>query len=566
MTHGARTTQYIVISVVLSLLFHALVFTVFRSITMSTNFMATPETKDSRLLTFKEVEVEDHGKPKQTLSPKAPDIPPPVSLKRPPALAATTPRLADEFPGPPDIPPPKLPAAIPPPRLDAAPPPRLIQIDGDPLPEDKLKFNRLIIPKDARLDSPGARLVVAPDGKPVPSGLLLDADGGVDLRVSSPRPGLVSGNGPEQLPEKMPGTRLLPPEKVAILDELLLAKFYRYPETGGGGYFKVQLTPNPRATRLGTFKKDIIFLIDISGSISQGKLDEFVRGVKMAIKALSPNDRFEVVVFRDKPYMLFGKLSPPESANVKKALGFLAKLKRGGSTDIYSALAPYADKRVKTPGRPLLVFLVSDGQVNYGKIVDSRELINQISNANQDTVSILTFSCGQRMNSFLLDLLAYRNRGEFLKTSTIEGAGIELGNFINSVADIVVENPDYQVSSGLGEATFPKKLPNLYHNHPLSIYGKYFPDTESIGLRVVGFSPNGEKQEFIFNGKLEDAELASPELAQNWALQYIFHMYSALTAKYDDHIRETIHRVAAKYSLQLPFLDQHLIKHERYTE
>ncbi len=433
--------------------------------------------------------------------------------------------------------------------------PQIISVDGDSLPESRVNFNRLLIPKIKReLGGLGA-------GGGMPGDKIGDGLGptSIPLKMRMALP----GNGQNIL---VPGTRLLKPENTSAIDSLMDIKIYKYRLQDGGGFFRVDIIPKPDAA-LAPFKKDIVFCMDVSGSISGQKLAEFKDGVNQALKKLKPDDRFEIVAFRHKEIQLFGSFQYPSPENLRIADEFIYKLVRTGSTNIFSAIKPFAgaNNKYKSTGRPLLIFLASDGMVNSGELVDSRDLINAFSNNNQDSASMFTFCTGKKSNSFLLDLLSYRNRGESLKSEKIEDSGRLLADFVDNASDICVTDLDYQISGQLTDLTFPKKLPHLYRGHKLSIYGYYAPDVKQIGIRITGLDSQNRKQELIYKGNIDDAADADANLAKNWAMQYIYNMYSRLSVDYSEELRMQIKKIASQYGVEAPYYDQYLLKKKNYV-
>jgi hypothetical protein len=422
---------------------------------------------------------------------------------------------------------------------------KILETEGDKLSKNRLQINRIIIPKIVRVDLPS----LAGDGTPG------SGSGGtpIELKLRIPFPLRSSPDLPTS-----PAARLLPNENLSVIDGLMDVKLFKFTEEDGNGFFRIDITPRKKISTLKPFMKDIVFCIDSSGSISKEKLDEFRGGVLKSVEKMNPYDRLEIIAFKHKAFPLFGGLRNPSPENVKLAAEFLSKLQRSGSTNIYSAVEPYVNEKFKTPERPLLLFLASDGNVNTGEVFESRSLINEISNKNHDNGSIFTFSSGKDKNSFLLDLLAYRNRGESFAAQEVGDSRNDLEGFIKNVSSIVVMDLDYQVSGSLSELTFPKKLPHLYSKHTLSVYGKFTPKTEELGLRITGVDSLGKKQEFIFAGSLDDALDADEELPKKWALQYIYNLYSRLTADYDEVLKTEIYRTASKYGVDVPYLDKYL--------
>ncbi len=427
-------------------------------------------------------------------------------------------------------------------KIPKAPSPDMLQkivaIDGDKLNPGRLSHNRLFIPNLARGDQPeGAG----------------GNNGGtpIELKLRLPPPRLST-----------PNSRLLPKEDLAVIDSLMDVRLFKHTEADGGGFFRVDISPRKKMSSLKPFEKDMVFCIDTSGSISKDKLTEFKAGVEKAIPMLNPGDRFEIISFKHKAFPLFESLKNPSPENISQANAFLKGLERSGSTNIYSALEPFASAKFKSAGRPVMLFLASDGNVNTGEVFDSRSVINEISNKNQGNASIFTFSAGRNRNPFLLDLLAYRNRGESFSSDDGAGSGMALEKFIEEVSSIIVMDLDYQVSSILSEDTFPKKLPHLYSQHTLSVFGKFPPDVKEVGLRITGIDSQGGRQELVFAGNLDNAQIADESLPRKWAEQYIYHLYSRLTAEYDDNNKIEIYNTAAKYGVDVPYLDRYLMKYQ----
>ena len=432
--------------------------------------------------------------------------------------------------------------------------PSIISVNADSLSPDRLNFNRNMIPKLPRIPGFSKTFIDS-------SGADGDSKTPIRMRVSLPS----SKTHTEPLP-KIPGTTLLKQEKVVQMDPFIDVAIYKYPLTRGGGFFRIDLSPNKKAAALKTFNKDIIVLLDVSGSIGRRRLAEFKMGVLNALPSLKKNDRMNIVAFKSKNYPMFKTPMRPTKKNIEYADGFLFKLEYGGTTNIYSALSPYVGIENRIAARPLIIFLLSDGQVNAGEVVGNRDLINAISNKNSDGANIYSYSCGTDRNSFLMDLLSYRNRGESINIPEIRGSNKYLTQFIDAVSDVKVADLEYQISSDIADSTFPKRLPNLYKNKTLSIFGRYGRDNEAIGLRITGRDSTGIRREIVIGGSLASAKTSDQRLAQNWAKQYIYHLYSLLSVKYDEKIKDEIHDIVSRYRLDLPYLDKHLVpKRKNYV-
>ncbi len=436
----------------------------------------------------------------------------------------------------------------------------VLAVDGDKLPDSRLLFDRIYIDKaEASADGSGKRSN-------------RDGDGGDSAGLTGNLPGIplsMRASMPEDLSKYAITDRLVTAEDADKIEKLMSIKIFRY-LGDEGAFFRIDIIPSESA-KMPPFQKDLVFCIDISGSISSDRLNEFRNGVSGALRALKPSDGFEIIAFSHKEAPLFGAFKQKSPENIALAEEFLSKLSRSGSTNIFSAIRPFAGRRAPysvkgNSKRPLLLFLFSDGLVNSGEVVDSRELINSFSNENQDSTSLYSFCSGKKTNSFLLDLLSYRNRGESMRSAESQTDGSGVRDFITEVSEILVGDLDYQISGRVSEATFPKKLPHLYRNRKLSLYGKHDLDIKEIGVRIVGFDSLGRRQEIVFKGNLDEAENAGPELAKDWARQYIFHLYSRLSADYSETLMKMIHDSAAKFGIETSYYDKFLKKRKPFDD
>lgn len=542
-----KNTVYIIVSIFLSMIVHFLLLAIFMQISISPDLLKPPEKKIPHRLKLVKREkpraTKRPGKKSAGMSkiekidlpsniPKIVDVPDASKSDKRGGEKHDLPK-ADDIPAPPKDP-----------LLS-----KIVSIDGDALPAERRKFNRTLIPKLPR--STGVtEFVMNPEGSKSKTPTISP-----DMRLSTPRK--KPSDDPAKLPVT-PDTRLLPYERVQSMDPLLDVKLYKFPLPDGGGFFRIDLSPNRKAAALRTFRKDVIFLLDVSGSIGRVRLEELKMGLFRTLETFHPEDRFNIVGFKSRNIPLFAQPMHPTEENIKKADHFLFKMRHSGSTNIYSALGLYSGKNHRTAARPLILFLLSDGKVNYGEIINNRDVINVISNRNHDGAAVYSFSCGRRKNSFLMDLISYRNRGESLDIKIADNSNIPLSKFIYNVAEVKVADLEYQVSSNLSYDTFPKRLPNLHKGKTLSVYGRYPVGTNNIGLRITGMDTSGTRREIVFGGSLSDADTAGKNLPKKWAEQYIYHLYSLITVEYKDSLKKEILRTAKQFKLNLPYLNEHL--------
>ncbi len=113
---------------------------------------------------------------------------------------------------------------------------------------------------------------------------------------------------------------------------------YREPGEAEGSFLLV-LSPSHEMAAEKVVRKDVVFVLDTSGSMAEGKkLEQAKKALAFCLRNLNDGDRFEVVRFSTETEPLFGKLVAPSEANVERAESFVAGLKPIGGTAIEEAL------------------------------------------------------------------------------------------------------------------------------------------------------------------------------------------------------------------------------------
>lgn len=319
------------------------------------------------------------------------------------------------------------------------------------------------------------------------------------------------------------------------------------------GYFKLELQINDNARGLNPIDKDTYFIIDTSRSIVNKQLEQFIAGTLDGLSTLGSNDGFNTVIFTvegQKAFQSFQKISPEAIKTSKDFLSFYRFL--GGQTDIYNSIKPYVHDAKRINNRPQQIFLMTDGVSTATQSPENSEIIKEITNGNNADISIFSFATGKHTNSFLVDFLTYRNRGDSLIIEEIEDSAKELTKFIDERAEIIVTDLSHRYNGSSEDDVFPKKLPHLYRNRTLSVFGTFELDEEDAMIQILGQSSTGSRQ-LIYKINFADARSASPELAKSWAAQKIFHLIGQLTDNPDEKVINEIYKLQQKFKVYVPY-------------
>ncbi len=305
-------------------------------------------------------------------------------------------------------------------------------------------------------------------------------------------------------------------------DELLDVKLTTFRPPKGAGFFRAVVTPNEEAGQLRAMSKDVIFALDTSESMGGAVFEGLKQGMANSLSLLRTGDRFTVVAFRSEVVALSSVLWTATEKNLAEAKKFILSLEASGMTDIYRSLSGVV--RSLPPGdRPFMIVLCTDGRSTIG-LQDSREIINALSVKNQLRAAIHAFGVGDKVDRYLLRLLAYRNKGLARFASSSEKIPQELEALVKELSDPILVGVQVDLSGMTEEESYPLVLPDLYRGGQIEFFGRFDREKE-IALRLTG-NVRGNLKEFVYRGDLPKPEPANAPISEGWASAKAFHLTS----------------------------------------
>ena len=460
----------------------------------------------------------------------------PVSLYEMAGINETPPPIPAPLANAPDIPIPTAPApeiiAV---KVDAVP------VNADPMRPFFADIPREFVANDVKLPS------LAKPGE-------LDLTGGQlpDIRrfssqVTAPSIGLPGiGEGDFDIPElpepplpeitsmptpvPVPQVSVKPDKQHPVaqqLDEFVNVRVTVYPDpTGKSGFFQVDISPRRNSDAMDEIPKDVLFIVDRSGSISLPKFEQFRQAIKELLPALNPQDRFNVISFNDKPYKFFENFLPATPKNLQNASEMVGRLPYGGKTDVFGGLAPFVKQSNGDLSRPLNIFLLTDGKSTVNIFRDN-DFLHEIIGQNPGNVSIFPFSAGDnaKTNHSLLAFLGYLNHGELRHVDTLEQIRGGMAAFFQSYSNIIVADLQCRVLQGADPLEiYPRRLPHLYRNQTLTIFGRYADRNATLSLRITGRDATLTTRSLIFERKLANCIQGDEMLPERWAGQKLLYL------------------------------------------
>jgi len=156
---------------------------------------------------------------------------------------------------------------------------------------------------------------------------------------------------------------------------------------------------SPTAEEIGTppLNKDIIFVIEKSGSMKGLKLEQVKTAFSKIIGDLSEGDRFNIVFFDTELKPFSSEILIANSENKDKAIAAVTNVTDGGSTNINAALTTALDMFYDgSENVPIIVFL-TDGMPTEG-VTSTAAIRDNVLQANKANVSIFTIAFGEEQD------------------------------------------------------------------------------------------------------------------------------------------------------------------------
>ena len=110
-----------------------------------------------------------------------------------------------------------------------------------------------------------------------------------------------------------------------------------------GGYFTLILQPPERITVEDVTPKELVFVLDTSGSMNGFPIEKAKETMKLALDSLYPADTFNLITFAGDTRIMFPKPVPATPDNLKKAQEFLSAAEGNGGTEMMKAIKASLD-------------------------------------------------------------------------------------------------------------------------------------------------------------------------------------------------------------------------------
>ncbi|PLX35409.1 MAG: marine proteobacterial sortase target protein [Hyphomicrobiales bacterium] len=208
--------------------------------------------------------------------------------------------------------------------------------------------------------------------------------------------------------------------------------------------------------------REMVFVIDNSGSMSGQSMRQAREGLLYALSRLKPADSFNIIRFDDTMDQLFADAVAANDANLTKARAFVAGLEANGGTEMLPALkAALIDARPGDTGRLRQVIFLTDGAIG-----NESQLFAAIQ-AGLGRSRIFTVGIGSAPNSFFMSRAATYGRGSFTHIGQTSEVKTRMAALVRKLEQPAMTDLRVNWPGSADPESWPNPLPDLYAGEPI---------------------------------------------------------------------------------------------------
>ncbi len=222
------------------------------------------------------------------------------------------------------------------------------------------------------------------------------------------------------------------------------------------------LPPNETIADSVVMPRELIFVIDTSGSMHGTSIEQAKRALLLALDGLKPADRFNVIQFNSVTRSIFPHSVMADPGYIRTAKAYVRGLKADGGTNMRPALEAALRSAASETHLRQIVFM-TDGSVG------NEEELYTLIERDLGQARLFTVGIGSAPNGWFMRKAAEAGRGTYSYISALHEIDEKMERLIRKlekpqVTDIRIQWPD-----GLSPISYPEAVPDLYAGEPIVV-------------------------------------------------------------------------------------------------
>ena len=248
------------------------------------------------------------------------------------------------------------------------------------------------------------------------------------------------------------------------------------PDEDGGGAFTLTLVPPTSMAAEEAVPRDLIFVVDNSGSMGGKPMNTAKAVMREAIESMGPADRFTVLRFSESASKLSPGLLDNTAGNRRRGLAYVDDMRGMGGTHMRAGIEA-ALALAQSSDRVPMVLLLTDGYIG------NEAAIFELTDQHLGLARIFALGVGQAPNRFLLDGLSTVGRGAVSYVGNNETVAAAVERFYRRIASPALRDISIDWGTLPVKDVAPQRIPDLFVGQPVVVFGRYA--SEGSGTVVV---------------------------------------------------------------------------------
>jgi Ca-activated chloride channel family protein len=332
---------------------------------------------------------------------------------------------------------------------------------------------------------------------------------------------------------------------------------------GEEGYFLLLVSPGIDVAREKVLAKDVVLVLDTSGSMAGKKLDQARKALLFCVASLNPDDRFEIIRFSTEVEPLFDGFVPADSKNRARAERFVEGLKAMGGTAIHDALvkALSVAAGAEKGGRPQVIIFLTDGRPTIG-VTGESQILESIGKENRGKTRVFSFGIGTDVNTHLLDRLSEMTRASTQYVLPEEDLEVKVSSFFAKISEPVLADPVLRFTGNVRVSKlYPSPLPDLFKGEQLVLVGRYSGSGDAA-VELEG-RVNDAVKTYTYEGTFAEKSDDHDFIPRLWATRRVGYLLDEIRLHGEEaELREEATELARKYGIVTPYTAYLIVEDE----
>lgn len=324
-----------------------------------------------------------------------------------------------------------------------------------------------------------------------------------------------------------------------------------FTEKVGEAYYALLMVVPPTAKRrAASIPREIIFVVDTSGSMGGVAIEQARASVASALAQLRPQDYFNIIEFNSSHRALYKQPVPATAHYTQRAQEFVRWLGASGGTEMLPALRAalsYSGEE-RAVERLRQVIFITDGAVG-----NEAELLAELSSSLGDS-RLFTVGIGSAPNTWFMRKAAELGRGTHTHIGDLNEVGSRMAALFEQLSRPAAV--DFNIDWGATVDAWPRRLPDLYQGQVLSAVASFGTALPPGDITVSG-RVNGQpwQQQLQLTDELQGENSgAHSGVASVWARRKIAGLLDQKLAGRDEAaVRAEVLPLALAHQLLSPY-------------